>query len=230
MSIKNKDLTPIIESPDVHYVIPADKLSEILANYGFDKKSFEKLYNNLKKYEDVSITKEIVHGMSSNKEKIKMPRVIDALFYIPKTKKTRGRYIFLKIKLAPSSIKNAGTGVYALEDIPKGAKSFYKGIRKEDEDINPYYSWTIKSYDDETGEQDSEDEPLYYVDAFDIKTSNWTRYVNCGMKNKYNNMESEQKYDKIYYIATRNIKKGEELFIDYGEDYRKDNLNMKGKY
>ena len=81
-----------------------------------------------------------------------------------------------------------------------------------------------------TGEQDDKDKPLYYVDAFDTKTSNWTRFVNCGLKNKYNNIESVQNYDKMYYVATKNIKKGDELFIDYGEGYRKDNLGLKGKY
>ena len=43
-------------------------------------------------------------------------------------------------------------------------------------------------------------------------------------------MECEQRFMKIYYIALRDIKAGEELFIDYGEGYREDNLKMKGEY
>jgi SET domain-containing protein len=50
------------------------------------------------------------------------------------------------------------------------------------------------------------------------------------MKKKFNNMACSQKFDKIYYYTTKNIEPGTELFIDYGKDYRKVNLGMKGTY
>ena len=50
------------------------------------------------------------------------------------------------------------------------------------------------------------------------------------MKKKMNNMDSEQLYDKFFYVATKNIKEGDELFIDYGPEYRKYNLLLKGRY
>ena len=170
------------DSPDVQYVIEADNLVQILKKYGLnDKDVLCNIFTDLKPYEDDSILKEIVPGRSKNKKDAKQ-ETIDALFCL-----SDGTYKYFKIKLAPSSIKKAGTGVFAVENIPKGAKAPYKGILKRERHINPYYSWTIKSYDEETGEQDDEDTPLYYLDAFDIKTSNWTRFVNCGMKNKDNN-------------------------------------------
>jgi len=77
---------------------------------------------------------------------------------------------------------------------------------------------------------DESDTYMYYVDATDLERSNWTRYVNCGMKNAHNNMEQDQIYDKIFYTTTKEVAAGEEFFIDYGPEYRKYNLGMKGKY
>jgi hypothetical protein len=54
--------------------------------------------------------------------------------------------------------------------------------------------------------------------------------VNCGMKRRDNNMDSIQKFDKIYYFAKKNINPGQEIFIDYGVGYRKSNLGMNGRY
>lgn len=145
-----------------------------------------------------------------------------ALFYLYEEKK----YKYIKIKIAKSKIAKAGMGIYALEDIPEGAVGQYKGVPRIENYTNMYYSWVVKSFDPQEGLPDDSDLYMYYIDATDLSRSNWTRYVNCGMKNDDNNMDQEQVYDKIYYTVTRDIKAGEELYVDYGEDYRVYNLEI----
>ncbi len=138
----------------------------------------------------------------------------------------RGRYQYYRIKIAPSTIKEAGMGIYALENIPKNAVGQYKGIPRTADECNVYYSWVIKSFDPMEGDPDDNNVYMYYVDATDFARSNWTRYVNCGMKNDQNNMEQEQVYDKIFYTTTKTIKAGDEMFVDYGEEYREYNFGL----
>lgn len=233
------------ESPECNYNIPAAKLVEILQAHGFGKsakdggyKLFESIFTELRSYEDYSVLNspckskavEEVHQTEPPFEQ----KIVNALFWVPKLSssgsKKRGGYKYLKVRLAPSNIKAAGIGAYAIDPIPKGSRGVYKGIPLKEKHANMYYSWTVKSFDPETGEADEADDPLYYVDATKLEVSNWTRYVNCGMRKKFNNFDSDQLYDKFFYVATRNIEKDEELFIDYGESYRVDNLEMTGKY
>lgn len=229
-----------IESPECNYNIPASKLVEILLEAGLGGdgglRTFAKLFTSLREYEDYSVLNPPLKRSEKETRQTKPPfdeRVVDALFWIPKAKTSKGKkggYKFLKVKLAPSSIKAAGIGAYAVDPIPKGAKGVYKGVPLNEEDANMYYSWTVKSFYPDTGEADEEDETIYYVDATCLETSNWTRYVNCGTKSKHNNFDSDQLYDKFFYVATRDIEPDEELFINYGDDYRRDNLGMTGKY
>jgi hypothetical protein len=233
-----------IEAPTANYNVSAEKLTEILEKHCTDinRDQLIKIFTSLQKYEDYSVldipkpSKDDVSDEHQTPPPFK-EKIVHALFYIPSNKRSEktgrkmlGKYKYIKIRLAPSSIKAAGIGAYAVDPIPKGARGIYKGISKDEEDTNMYYAWTIKTFDEESGETDYNDESLYYVDAFDLKKSNWTRYVNCGLTDKANNFESDQKFDKIFYVATRDIKPDEELFIDYGEGYRVDNLGMKGKY
>lgn len=230
-----------IESPECVYThLPASKLTEILSRFGIeDHKTFAKIFTELREYEDYSVLNDPEPPKKDKKSsKNKIPemehqtkpefveKIVQALFFIPK----KGRYEYKRIRLAPSNIKAAGTGAYAVDDIPKGAKGVYKGVSRDEESVNMFYAWTTKSFDPETGETDEFDEELYYIDAFDIETSNWTRYVNCGPTKRSNNMESDQFFDKFFYIAIKDIEAGEELLIDYGEAYRSDNLGMTGKY
>jgi hypothetical protein len=215
-----------IEAPETTYTIHADKLTQILEDFGLKHKDFEKFFTQMKKYEDKSVP--ISSRANRNVPRVKKfkQKIVKALFYIPSEK----RYRYIKIQLSPSTIKKAGTGAYALEKIPKGAKGIYKGVARNENDVNMYYAWSVKKYSKKTGEVNDDDDTLYYVDAFDMETSNWTRFVNCGMKDKFNNFESEQIFDKFFYVAIRDIEKGEELFIDYGHEYRTENLKMKGVY
>lgn len=162
---------------------------------------------------------------------IENEKIIKAKFYIPSNQEGKvGKYKFIKLKILPSNIKNAGMGCFTLEDIPKGAKSRYKGVfrTKNSNVVEPTYSWAIYKYNKKGITKYKT--LIGYLDALNTKYSNWTRYVNCATKNNENNMEPDQNYDKLYYVALRDIKSGEELYIDYGIDYRIYNLNMKGEY
>jgi hypothetical protein len=152
-------------------------------------------------------------------------KIVRAPFLYPS-----GEYHYLRIRIAPSSIAKAGMGAYALDLIPKGAKDFYVGVVANEKNVNSYYSWTINAYNKTTGKEKKETNILFYIDCEDPQVGNWTRYVNCGTKSKNNNFDVQQIFDKIIYYANKDILPGEELFIDYGEDYRTDNLKMKGKY
>jgi hypothetical protein len=148
-----------------------------------------------------------------------------ALFYLYDEEK----YVYRKIKIAASTIKAAGMGIYALEDIPDGAVGQYKGVPRIEDETNMYYAWVVKSFDPVEGLPDDADTYMYYIDATDFEHSNWTRYVNCGMTATENNMDQEQVYDKIFYTTTRAITAGEELFVDYGEEYRVWNFGMEAE-
>ncbi len=246
---KDAEQDDSVEAPECHYNISADKLAKILQqSLGVeDHKTFAKLFTSLRQYEDYSVLNE--PKKLSKKQNAKMladleenhqttpdfdEKIVKALFWIPKGKVSdgggRGKYEYLRVRLAPSNIKAAGIGAYAVDPLPKGARGVYKGVPMTEDAVNMYYAWTVKSFDADTGEVDEDDDELYYIDAFDTSKSNWTRYVNCGMKNRYNNFESDQLYDKFFYVALRDVEPGEELFINYGDAYREDNLGMTGKY
>jgi len=223
------------ESPCTHYKISSDKLLKILQSMGkADYKNYntlEKFFTEMRSYEDDSVPNTPkkadnnssvveVHQTKPNFEE----KTVNALFWVPKF----DSYKYFRIRIAPSNIKKAGMGTYAIDDIPKGSVGYYRGVAKTEKYVNMFYSWVIKSYDDNTGEVDEEDAVLYYVDATNPKMSNWTRYVNCGLKEKDNNFDSDQRHDKILYVATRSVTGGEELFLSYGADYMINNLGLKG--
>ena len=166
-----------------------------------------------------------IENEMNTKEHQSTTQIVSTKFYIPSEKK----YKFLRLRIAPSSITAAGMGVYAVDEIPKGAKGVYRGVKRSLEKGNVYYSWIIYEYDPITGDAITNKE-LFLLDASNKKTSNWTRYVNCGMRKRDNNMDSIQRFEKIYYYTTKKINPGQELFIDYGTGYRKSNLGMKGRY
>lgn len=120
------------------------------------------------------------------------------------------------IQVKRSIIKDAGKGVFATRNINKHeCLGEYKGVLMSADQYNKCqpdhtYIWQLVT---------DKDEIVAYIDAKDIKKSNWTRYVNCPFKKSQDNVEPIQKYFKMYYYAKRNIKKGEELFVWYGPDY-----------
>lgn len=148
-----------------------------------------------------------------------------ALFVFPD-----GKMRFLEVEVKKSAIEGAGKGAFVTCDVPKGAYCVYRGVFKKPTDttIVMEYSWSFYRYDELTGKID--DEVIGYVDASLISKSNFTRFVNCGLTRKDNNVKHDQVFGQIRYVMKRDVKKGEELFCDYGRAYRRENLGMKGKY
>ncbi len=152
------------------------------------------------------------------------PGIAWALFYVypPKT------YEYLRVRIGPSGLNDAGNGVYAFDPIPRGAISQYIGLIKDRATVDMMYSWSVEPYNPSTGEtlSSAASKDMWYVDGSVPEKANWTRYVNCGQKKISNNMDVEQVFDKMYYITLERIESGAELFIDYGVDYRTKNLKI----
>lgn len=140
-----------------------------------------------------------------------------------------GSYFYVKLIIKPSLIEAAGMGVFAIEKIPRGSYGYYKGVLKSEETYNPHYSWTIRRWDPVSGDELEGGEDMYYMDASDLRHSNWTRYVNCPPHGVKCNMFMEQYFSQVKYVAKEDILPGDELYIDYGRGYRVDNIGMQTK-
>lgn len=131
------------------------------------------------------------------------------------THKTSPIHISKYVYIDDSEIPGAGLGVKASCFIPKGKiLGKYEGKRLRQKE---YLKLKNKDY---IFEVDSH--PRIYIDASDIKYSNWTRYIN-GARSKQQkhmiNVESFQRKKNIYFEAMRNINPNEELIYDYGSHY-----------
>lgn len=168
----------------------------------------------------------IVHPIHNpqkiSKKEVKLTKTTKRKFYALFEKK--GEYQYFRLCIKPSGIEGGGMGVYALEDIHKGWSAQYVGEAIKGENCNPYYSFTIQPFRKRDGEPDYSRDPYMYIDSTSEKNSNWTRTINCRIKEEENNMEPEQKYDQIWCKTKRLIESGEELFLWYGEDYVKENF------
>jgi SET domain len=220
------------EAPYGSYYIPADNLGKIFSKLDLDNAdTLASLYTELLPFKNKVIRPQPVYKKKYERkdEGASMPspdfeeKIVDALFYL----QDEGRYAYIKIRIAPSSIKEAGYGAYAYEKIPKRAMGIYRGVPKLENQTNLYYAWMIKEFDFETGKAAYASETQYCIDAEDMYKSNWTRFVNTCDESKKFNLEPYQIYDNYYYVAKSNIKPGTELFIDYGDEYKTCNLGMK---
>jgi len=116
--------------------------------------------------------------------------------------------------IAKSNIKGAGKGIFAKIDIKKGTRlGYYDGKYMNEKTYqkveNQDYIWQVKS------------RPNLYVDARLCKKA-ILRYIN-GAKTKSQkkkiNVEPYTYKSKLYYRTIKNVKKGTELLIDYGDYY-----------
>ena len=117
----------------------------------------------------------------------------------------------------PSTIPNAGMGLFAKEDIPMGTRlGWYKGKRMSTKQWerceNDEYIWLLL---DDKGKE-------YYIDAHKVVKNNKLRFVNgCVTPGQFAcvNVEAYQKKGKIWYSTIKKIGKGMELIVNYGDEY-----------
>lgn len=241
----------IIDYPNFFYNINGKILLEILRENlnSVTLKELENIFTELKKYNKGERVIPNVDSIVLKKTKTKQSRIIYALFRITSQKSTKGKlnnkkekflhhknlegeisykYKYFKLKISLSTIKNGGYGIFAEEKLPENATAEYIGVYLSENKCDMVYAWEIHKYEPKSGEPDYDNEQiLYYLDSPDFeKYGNWTRMVNCGETNESNNLIMSQYYNRIYYTTLRPIEKGEELFVDYGEPYRKHNLNL----
>jgi hypothetical protein len=117
-----------------------------------------------------------------------------------------------KFEIKNSLIYGAGRGIFTTVDIPPHTYiDFYKGKRITKRQFhkykkNPRYVWEIKY-----------GRGYYYVDG-EIN-GNWLSLINDARSTLLNNLEAHQREGKLWYYSKRFIKAGEELYVDYGDDY-----------
>jgi SET domain-containing protein len=120
------------------------------------------------------------------------------------------------VNVKKSKLKNAGKGLFATVNIEEGNHiCLYFGVLVfRDQVYNGYYE---SDYLLEDGIND------FIIDAADPKSC-LGRFVNDSLSLKLTNSEF-QFYKKPFsgvLVATRDIEKGEEIYVDYGIDYWND--------
>lgn len=118
-----------------------------------------------------------------------------------------------RFKIKQSKLPYAGKGCFAAQHIKKGVVlGEYKGKilteKQRNKLKNDDYIWELKNN--------------LYLDARTHLKNNPMRYVNGCMglcQCKHENVTAIEKNKKLYYKSIKPIKKGEELIIDYGDEY-----------
>lgn len=116
------------------------------------------------------------------------------------------------LDIKPSNIPDAGKGLYSIENIPKETLiGYYKG------DVL-YGTNKISDYSFEISKK-------YYIDAHDFPRC-YIAMVNDATNSQFENncefriIENKKKINnKICLYTIKDIKKGDELFASYGEEY-----------
>tara|TARA_A100001234_G_scaffold186122_1_gene170196 strand:+ start:46 stop:489 length:444 start_codon:yes stop_codon:yes gene_type:complete len=121
------------------------------------------------------------------------------------------------IEIKTSNIENAGLGLFATTDIPENILlGWYKGtlVKNEEYVNNPSYGWRFKHSELGIVKLESvinfEANPLAFVNGADPKIKEQVDSLNLKhviIKNR------------VYYKTIKPIKKGEELIINYGDNY-----------
>ena len=124
------------------------------------------------------------------------------------------------VMIKPSPIE--GIGVFALQDIPKGCRSmFSKAIeteqwisisKKEIEDLPAHAKALIENYC-------LYDEENYFVPDYGFKKMDLVNFLNHSDEPNIISINEGE-----FFEAIRDIKKDEELVIDYGEIVDEDHL------
>jgi len=121
------------------------------------------------------------------------------------------------LEIKESKIPEAGLGVFATTSITCRGWVEYIGKYTTDVPTDGKYAWEIAAWDEDDGEPYRGGLRTGCVDAKDC--THWTKYVNCAMTVEEANLEKWQKYNRVYYSPLRDIDKGEELLVYYGDSY-----------
>ena len=74
-------------------------------------------------------------------------------------------------------------------------------------------------------------EKIFFIDAYYISTSNWTRWVNCARSSYEQNVAVNQCRGKLYYMTSKDLYPGQEMLAFYGNAYAKTlNIDMDNYY
>lgn len=112
-----------------------------------------------------------------------------------------------------STIPNAGYGVFANRDFKKG------------ETVTIYSGRLVTDYDDHTYVLEIRKNPALYIDGrYPLHIKHLGSFINHCSKNEnirisYDSNPKRNPKKVVKMIAHKNIKKGEELFWDYGSNY-----------
>ena len=128
------------------------------------------------------------------------------------------KYTQENFEIKTSTIPKSGKGVFSLIPIKKG------------DTIGSYIGRYMNDKEFESGKHENNHYILHickncYIDAEDLKKSNYTRFINHSKKPNCKFVVSTR-HKTARVEALRNIKIGEELFLDYGPEfflYEKDN-------
>ena len=119
-------------------------------------------------------------------------------------------------EIKKSTIPNAGSGLFANMDIDMGIDLGEYFGKITDNYPGGCYIWEYQDENNNTKYVNGEDyknNPLKYVNGIKYKdqpTKDQLDKINCRM---------EVINNKVHYISTKFINKGDELFIDYGNKY-----------
>jgi SET domain-containing protein len=124
------------------------------------------------------------------------------------------------VVLGRSSIRGAGTGVFATTYIPKGKfLGRYLGVKRTEE---VFFQLADSRRADPDYAFDVHSGAIHFIlDATHLKNSNWTRFMNCSRNDQEENVIYQDKNGQISFYARKSIYPGEELLFYYGEEYAK---------
>ena len=57
------------------------------------------------------------------------------------------------------------------------------------------------------------------MDAYSIRTSNWTRWINCARREAEESVQYVYCAGRVYLVLIKDVPPGHELLFYYGDDY-----------